>query len=162
MHSRETPREVPDADTMDRRRWRPWGRRSQRLMRTLQPDHLKPLPLGSSPAHVSAPGVSLNPVTTVYYVAPWTSLCIVPAILFCERGSLDALAGKFVRSPHVFIGNCLNAFLVNVMVYAIIGASRTPLCRTHLLACPHAPTLPSRCLCPMGVPMPHAGPATPA
>ena len=33
---------APSIGTLDSRRWQPWGRRGQSLMRTLQSDHLRP------------------------------------------------------------------------------------------------------------------------
>jgi drug/metabolite transporter (DMT)-like permease len=66
-------------------------------------------------------GIQLNPITTLYYVAPVTLLCIsIPAAMF-EFSNLDKIISMVTGSPLIFLANCSLAFLLNLAVFLIIG-----------------------------------------
>eukprot|EP00669_Euglena_mutabilis_P005104 TRINITY_DN1647_c0_g1_i2.p1 TRINITY_DN1647_c0_g1~~TRINITY_DN1647_c0_g1_i2.p1 ORF type:complete len:373 (+),score=171.61 TRINITY_DN1647_c0_g1_i2:94-1119(+) len=66
-------------------------------------------------------GIQLNPITTLFYVAPVTLLCIsVPAAVF-EFDNLDKIVSMVTGNPLIFLLNCSLAFLLNLAVFLIIG-----------------------------------------
>lgn len=66
-------------------------------------------------------GISLNPITTLYYVAPVTLLCIsLPAAAFEFKHS-DKIITMILENPLIFLANCSLAFLLNLAVFLIIG-----------------------------------------
>eukprot|EP00670_Eutreptiella_braarudii_P005889 CAMPEP_0174285840 /NCGR_PEP_ID=MMETSP0809-20121228/9752_1 /TAXON_ID=73025 ORGANISM="Eutreptiella gymnastica-like, Strain CCMP1594" /NCGR_SAMPLE_ID=MMETSP0809 /ASSEMBLY_ACC=CAM_ASM_000658 /LENGTH=339 /DNA_ID=CAMNT_0015381715 /DNA_START=15 /DNA_END=1034 /DNA_ORIENTATION=- len=66
-------------------------------------------------------GITLNPITTLYYVAPVTLCCILaPAAIF-EFQDLGKILGMVTGNPFTFLFNCSLAFLLNLAVFLIIG-----------------------------------------
>jgi|EP00670_Eutreptiella_braarudii_P004866 drug/metabolite transporter (DMT)-like permease len=66
-------------------------------------------------------GISLNPITTLYYVAPITLLCIsVPAAIF-EFQDWGKMVAMVQGHPGTFLLNCSLAFFLNLAVFLIIG-----------------------------------------
>lgn len=66
-------------------------------------------------------GISLNPITTLYYVAPVTLLCIsFPAMVF-EMKNSEKIISMVVNNPLIFLANCSLAFILNLAVFLIIG-----------------------------------------
>lgn len=66
-------------------------------------------------------GITLNPITTLYYVAPVTLICIsVPAAIF-ELKEIGTMAEMITGHPFTFLLNCTLALILNLAVFLIIG-----------------------------------------
>eukprot|EP01012_Entosiphon_sulcatum_P012809 TRINITY_DN1809_c0_g1_i1.p1 TRINITY_DN1809_c0_g1~~TRINITY_DN1809_c0_g1_i1.p1 ORF type:complete len:359 (+),score=70.60 TRINITY_DN1809_c0_g1_i1:202-1278(+) len=66
-------------------------------------------------------GINLNPLTTLFYVAPVTLVCILIPVFAFESNSWPIMSEMLVTRPLVFLGNCTLAFILNLAVFLIIG-----------------------------------------
>jgi len=66
-------------------------------------------------------GINLNPITTLYYIAPITLVCIMfPAAVF-EFQESSHIIEMITSHPLIFLFNCTLAFILNLAVFLIIG-----------------------------------------
>lgn len=66
-------------------------------------------------------GINLNPLTTLFYVAPVTLACILVPVIAFESQSWPVITSMLTEHPFVFLGNCTLAFFLNLAVFLIIG-----------------------------------------
>jgi drug/metabolite transporter (DMT)-like permease len=66
-------------------------------------------------------GITLNPLTTTFYVAPATCLCLFVGVMIFEVKEISTVVGMISASPLTFVLNCSLAFLLNLAVFLIIG-----------------------------------------
>lgn len=69
---------------------------------------------------LQANGIKLNPVNTIYCVAPVSLVCMAGPLLAYEMPKM--LAAGVVISPWILLFSALLAFALNVVVFLIIGA----------------------------------------
>ena len=113
---------------MDRRRWQSRGRRGQSLMRTLQPDHLRPalisIPGGHSPLCTSAP-----PLLTDYHPdlmgmtgCPGQVETLTKAykVFFSKPTDQDVQSGDYI------VDHSIATFMFDPQVTSLPGPSAPP------------------------------------
>ena len=68
-------------------------------------------------------GLRLNPVTSMYYVAPVSALCLLPPWLALEAADLRAglASGDVAISPAVLVANAAAAAALNLAVFLLVG-----------------------------------------
>lgn len=72
---------------------------------------------------LAAKGVSLNPITSLYYIAPTCLVFLTLPWFFIEVPQLLGAVGGAARQPDflVFFFNCICAFALNLSVFLLIG-----------------------------------------
>ncbi|AQK99877.1 Probable sugar phosphate/phosphate translocator At2g25520-like [Zea mays] len=70
---------------------------------------------------LTSKGISLNPITSLYYVAPCCLAFLVVPWVFVELPRLRAVAGGFQPDLFVFGTNSLCAFALNLAVFLLVG-----------------------------------------
>ena len=71
---------------------------------------------------LTSKGISLNPITSLYYVAPTCFVCLSVPWFFVERPLLQPRPlGLSLSTGGVFLGNCTAAFALNLAVFLLIG-----------------------------------------
>lgn len=68
---------------------------------------------------MTAKGLKMNPLQSLYYVSPACFLCLLPAFISVELRSL--LESPPAISPAVLLANALAAFALNLAVFLLIG-----------------------------------------
>ena len=72
---------------------------------------------------LTAKGVSLNPITSLYYIAPTCLVFLTLPWFFIEVPLLFGAASANFRQPDflIFFFNCICAFALNCAVFLLIG-----------------------------------------
>eukprot|EP01023_Acetabularia_acetabulum_P021928 TRINITY_DN21673_c0_g1_i1.p1 TRINITY_DN21673_c0_g1~~TRINITY_DN21673_c0_g1_i1.p1 ORF type:complete len:371 (-),score=15.74 TRINITY_DN21673_c0_g1_i1:229-1233(-) len=66
-------------------------------------------------------GIKLNPITTMYYVAPCCLLCLTGPFVLLEYKAIIGARESIDFSFPLFLGNCVVAFLLNLSSFMLIG-----------------------------------------